>query len=82
MYNYFLVAYANLSMYTSVAVIIKNKIYSVNIMMQLDGTGQLLHLKQTWTGSWNLRLLLVHIVELLYTPKVDLIPIRLRQPVV
>ena len=50
--------------------------------MQLDGTGQLLHLKQLWTGSWNLKSLLIHITELLYIPKVELIPVRLRQPVV
>ena len=65
-----------------IAVLFKTRIYSVHVMMQLSGTGVLLHLKQLWTGSWNIRKLLNHIIALLYSPNLDLIPVRLRQPVV
>lgn len=55
------------------------RIYSINVLLQLDGTGTLIHLKSAWNATWNLHHLLVHVVEILMYPNMDLLPIRMKE---
>ena len=55
-------------------VLFSTRIFAVNIMTSVDGTGKLLHLDQVWDSRWNMRILLSHIVSLLINPSISLLP--------
>lgn len=49
---------------------------SLNVLIQLDGRGRLLHLSEVWSPDWSLAHLLKHLMELLANPRPDLLPVR------
>ena len=55
-------------------VLFTTRIFAVNIMTSVDGTGKLLHLDQVWDSRWNMRILLSHIVSLIINPSISLLP--------
>lgn len=59
--------------YKAPEVVVKNRIFAVNIQVGLDGTGSIMHLKNVWDSRWNIRVLLTHIVSLLITPNLSLL---------
>jgi ubiquitin-protein ligase len=65
--------------YSAPEVRILDRIVAVNVMMQLNGQGRLLHLGEVWTPAWSLRRLLEHLVHLLRQPDVRLLPERFLQ---
>jgi len=56
------------------AVSFSTRIFAVNVLQLVNGTGKLLHLDKTWDSRWNMRILLNHIVSLLINPNFSLIP--------
>jgi ubiquitin-protein ligase len=51
------------------------RMFSVNILSQLDGDGRLMHIQGLWDAEWTIHKLLEHIVQLLITPDLELLPI-------
>ena len=50
--------------------------YHLNVLVQYDGQGSLPHLKYFWDSSWNIRKILSHVIELLITPDLTLVPVE------
>jgi len=51
------------------------RLFHVNILLQFDGQGYLPHIEALWDSSWNLRRTVEHVLELLATPNVDIVPV-------
>lgn len=52
------------------------RIYHLNVLVQYDGQGSLPHLKYFWDSSWDIRKILSHVIELLVTPDINLVPVE------
>ena len=60
--------------YRTPTVLFTSRIIAVNVMQLVDGTGLLMHFSKMWDSKWNMRRLLNHIVDVLITPDLSLIP--------
>jgi len=60
--------------YKAPTVLFTSRIIAVNIMQLVDGTGLLMHFSRMWDSKWNIRRLLNHVVDILISPDLSLIP--------
>lgn len=52
------------------------RMYHLNVLVQYDGQGSLPHLKYFWDSSWDIRKILSHVIELMVTPDINLVPVE------
>lgn len=50
------------------------RIFCINSITQIDGSGQIMHIKYIWDRNWTLNRLITHIIALLKQPDDSLLP--------
>eukprot|EP01038_Epipyxis_sp_PR26KG_P008923 gene8923-12033_t len=60
-------------------IIFLNRIYSINIIMNIDGTSRLIHLRENWDTTCTFHDILTHVISTLNEPNINLLPERLKE---
>lgn len=58
-------------------VIFQTRIFAVNVLTQVNGTGSMMHLDELWDSKWTMRMLFTHIISFLTVPDMTKVPSNL-----